>query len=316
MAPDPVPRHRVRYTVDMDRHDGPTLERRLGGALEPVIGQVYFSPEAHAAYAALGFAPSANEADGVALPDGPAYFTSRGSILGQVPGEVVAAAFAVFDPKIVVPCVDVGWSITDAESAFDARDCGALGQLERILGTEPPGLGRVDELLERAVDGLRVEGRPLAAGLVGRDRPDHPLGTVWRLGDLLREYRGDCHTASWITAGFDAVEIGLLTELYWGLPMRSYARTRGWSNGDFDAADERLRARGLTTAEGSFTEAGRAEREAIEQRTDAMMAPVMSRLGDDAAELIELLTPWGAEIRAAKGYLASGPHDLAAASGV
>ena len=42
------------------------------------------------------------------------------------------------------------------------------------------------------------------------------------------------------------------------------------------------------------------------------MAAVMDALGDDAEELIDLLTPWGVTIRARLGYLASGPHDLAA----
>ena len=32
--------------------------REKAMALEPVAGQVYFSPECHAAYAALGFSPS------------------------------------------------------------------------------------------------------------------------------------------------------------------------------------------------------------------------------------------------------------------
>jgi len=73
-------------------------------ALEPVAGQVYFSPECHAAYAVLGFSPSPGTlGGGVQLPDGPAYFTSRGSVMGQVPGQVVAAAFAVFNPDAVVP---------------------------------------------------------------------------------------------------------------------------------------------------------------------------------------------------------------------
>ena len=58
--------------------------RSLAAALEPVIGQVYFAPECHAAYARLGFSPSPGHAGPVALPDGPAYFTSRGSLLGQV----------------------------------------------------------------------------------------------------------------------------------------------------------------------------------------------------------------------------------------
>jgi hypothetical protein len=30
---------------------------------------------------------------------------------------------------------------------------------------------------------------------------------------MLREYRGDAHTAAWTSSGFDATEIGLMTEL-------------------------------------------------------------------------------------------------------
>ena len=52
-------------------------------ALEPVAAQVYFSPECHTAYAGLGFSPSpATSPGGVEFPDGPAYFTSRGSVMG------------------------------------------------------------------------------------------------------------------------------------------------------------------------------------------------------------------------------------------
>jgi hypothetical protein len=126
----------------MDQATLSARSRQLGSVLEPVIGQVYFSPECHANYAALGFDPSANQAGGVALPDGPAYFTSRGSVMGQVPGEVVAAAFAVFNPEIVVPCVQLGWSRTDAATICAARDEGAIAQLRRILGDEPAGLAR------------------------------------------------------------------------------------------------------------------------------------------------------------------------------
>lgn len=32
--------------------------RRLAAAIEPIAGQVYFSPECHKAYEALGFGPS------------------------------------------------------------------------------------------------------------------------------------------------------------------------------------------------------------------------------------------------------------------
>lgn len=127
---------------------------------------------------------------------------------------------------------------------------------------------------------------------------------------MLREYRGDSHTASWISAGFDATEIGLLSELYWGLPMRSYSRTRAWTEADFDAAHDRLRSRGLVD-DTALTPAGRAERERAEVHTDAQMDPVLAALGDDVDELIGILLPWGEAIRTAKGYPASGPHDLA-----
>lgn len=304
------------------------VERRLGGALEPVIGSVYFSPECHANYADLGFDSSPATRGGVALPDGVAYATSRGALLGEARGRVVAAAFAVFEPLAIAASVERGWTITSASAALAARESGAIAQLERILGPDPVGRARVEELLGRAVDDLAIGPRPLAAGAAAAPITDHPLGPIFRFGDIIREFRGDSHNAAWAAAGLDATQIGLLTELFWGLPLRSYTRTRGWSTEQFDAAEEQLRSRALIrhvrsepghkrTSEpiegaSEFTEAGSALREDIEVATDAQMAPVMQRLGDDAAELITLLAPWGAAIRAAGGYLSSGPHDLAA----
>jgi hypothetical protein len=289
-----------------------TAARRLAYALEPFVGQVYFSPECHAGYAALGFAGSSGKAGGVELPDGPAYFTSRGSVMGQVPGEVVAAAFAVFNPAAVVPSVTYGWTLTDAGTICRARDDGATAQLVRILGEAPEGLARVTDLLQRATEHLRPEGRPLYSGLRSLADPPQPLGRAWRLGDLLREYRGDSHTAAWVSAGMDAVEIGLLTELWLGLPMRSYIRTRAWSDAELDEGVERLAARGwLDDDRTGFSEAGEAARAAVEDATDAQMAPTLRALGDDLDELVEVLLRWSDEIRAAGGYLGGGAGDLA-----
>ncbi|MDP2292884.1 MAG: hypothetical protein Q8M22_16980 [Actinomycetota bacterium] len=284
--------------------------RALAAALEPVVGQVYFSPECHANYAALGFASSPSTLNGVAMPDGVAYFTSRGSLMGQVPGEVVAAAFSVFNPSAVVPAVRHGWTLTDAATICQARDDGAIGQLRRLLGDQPAGVARARELLGLAVEPLRPEGRPLYAGVRSQPIPDTDLGAVFRYGDLLREYRGDSHTAAWISAGLDATEIGLLSELYWGLPMRSYSRTRAWTDEQFEAAHQRLRSRGLVDEIG-FTDAGRELRESIEVHTDQQMAGALKALGTQLDELLDIMNPWGATVRAGFGYPASGPHDLA-----
>lgn len=289
----------------------PHISRVLASVLEPVTGQVYFSPECHQNYEKLGFAASRGEFNGVMAPDGPAYFTSRGSVMGQVPGEVVAAAFAVFNPVVVVPAVQYGWSITNASTICDARDNGAIAQLARVLGVTPTGVERAREILLRATSVLRPEGRPLYSGLRSLTLPGTPLGDVWRLGDMLREYRGDSHTAAWISAGVTACEIGLLSELYWGLPIQSYSRTRGWSDADYAEAIERLTSGGLITKDGTLTSHGREIREEVEVNTDKQMECVIAILGDDINELIALLKPWGASIREAKGYPASGPHDLA-----
>jgi hypothetical protein len=287
--------------------------RRLAAAIEPVAAQVYFSPECHAEYEALGFGPSPMTTEhGVQLPDGAAYFTSRGSALGQAPGELVASAFAVFNPAVVVPAVAHGWSLTDAPTIAAARTRGATGQLVRILGEQPAGIERATELLARAGDDLGPEGRPLYAGLLALGRPGDPMGDLWRLADRLREYRGDAHTAAWTSAGLDAVEVGLLTELYWGLPMGSYIRTRAWSHDQLEAAKQRLRQRHLLDGD-AFSAEGRAVREAIEQATDQQCRPMVEALGHDLDELVGLLEPWGAAIRDAGGYLPAGPHELAGA---
>jgi hypothetical protein len=287
--------------------------RRLAAALEPVIGSVYFAPECHQRYEALGFAPSAATAGAVALPDGPAYFTSRGSCLGQVSGEVVTMAFGVFSPAAVVPAVAFGWSRTDAATIARARIEGVAAQLERILGPAGDEVRRVTDLLVRAAEPLELAARPLYAGL----RALGPTGGAWAdlhwAGDLLREHRGDSHNAAWAAAGLRAAEIGLLSEAYWGLPMRSYVRTRAWTDAELDAATDRLRSLGWVDGHG-LTPIGREGREAIEVATDRQLDPAIDALGEDLDELVEVLSRWGAQVRAAGGYLQAGPHDLAASS--
>ena len=297
----------------MDHAELSRKARALSAAIEPFVGQVYFSPECHANYVALGFQPSPTQVGGVNMPDGVAYFTSRGSLMGQVPGELVAATFAVFNPKIVVPAVTAGWTITDAPTICRARREGAVAQLERIIGARPGGIDFVRRTLERHVSVLRPEGRGLFAGTLSQAVPDGDLAAAWHFGDMSREYRGDAHTAAWISEGLDATEIGLLTELYWGLPLKSYSRTRGWSDDDYAAAIERLESRGLVK-DGAFTETGHATRERIEINTDRQMATSIEVIGDDFDRLVETLTVYSRAVQTMKGYPASGPQELAEAA--
>ena len=294
----------------MDQDALRSRARTLAAKLEPVIGQVYFSPECHEAYAKLGFNPSPGVfANNVHAPDGAAYFTSRGSVMGQVAPHVVAAAFGVFKPEVVAASVEYGWTLTDAPTIFSARRAGAVAQLERVCGSPTTGVTRAAELLERAADAQAEPGRPLFAGLRSQwDDPRDPWTRLFHLGDMLRECRGDAHVAAWTAAGLDAVEIGLLTEAYIGLPLRSYIRTRAWNDDELDAAVARLEGRGWL-ADGQLTEAGRDGREAVETATDEQMRPGVSVLGDDIDELCGLLEPWGVAMREAGGYI-GGAGDL------
>lgn len=285
--------------------------RILAGAVEAFAGQVYFAPEAHAGYQKLGFSGSPGQAAGVAMPDMAAYFCSRGAILGQVPGEVVASAFAVFNPEIVVPAVEHGWTLTSAAEIIAARDEAAVGQLRRILGDNPDGAVELAGLLGPVSGSLPVAGRPLYAGLMGAEVSDDPLSAAWRFADRLREFRGDAHTAAWTSAGYSAIEIGLITERYWGLRPKTYVRTRGWSDEQLDEGIADLGSRGLVDGAG-LTERGRQEREAIEIRTDEQCAPVLRSLGDGFDDAVALLRRFSDAVRAAHGYPAAGPHDLAA----
>jgi hypothetical protein len=136
------------------------------------------------------------------------------------------------------------------------------------------------------------------------------MGAIWRLGDMLREYRGDSHTAAWISAGFTACEIGILSELYWGLPIKSYSKSRGWTDEDYDQAIERLERDGLLR-DNALTDKGRDARDSVENATDIQCQPIVDVLSQDISALIAILRPWCTQIRNAKGYPAAGPHDLA-----
>ncbi|WP_067824598.1 SCO6745 family protein [Nocardia inohanensis] len=276
--------------------------RMLWAALEPFAGQVYFSAETNAEYAALGFGGGRGTLPGgVHTSNRDAYNTGRGAALGQAHGAVVAAAFAVFDPAVVAASVERGWALTDASTIAAARARGATASLRRILGECPDGLDRVIGLLTRAVEPLRLAGRPMFAGLCAIDLPGDPLGRAWALADRLREYRGDSHTAAWISAGFDAVEIGLLSEARWGLPPRTYVRTRAWTDTQLEAAAHRLRERGLLDGD-HLSPAGRDARERIEVATDRQMRSAIAALGDEFDDLVGIVGGWSAAVQAAGGY--------------
>ncbi|MDQ1374575.1 MAG: hypothetical protein QOJ09_1913 [Actinomycetota bacterium] len=266
------------------------LSRRLRDLVEPIAANVYFAEEAQKEYAGLG----------LNYPQG--YFSSRGACMGQVPGEVVAAAFGVFHPPMVVGFVDDAWAKTDAETVLVARRRGATAALERILGTKPEGAERATGLLRRMADACTNAGRPLYSGLSSLDWPGDVVGDLWRAADLVREHRGDGHVCAWVSHGLTAIEVLLMTEAWWGLELNTYMRTRGWPADEVQSTLASLIDRGLLD-DGKLTPAGTELRGAVESTTDRGEAVVVDALSDEEFdELFALLEPWAKEVVTTGGY--------------
>src|SRR4051794_22732995 len=157
-----------------------SVARRIWAAVEPLASSIYFMPEAHRNYRALGFDGPSRVVNGIEYPDMIAYFTSRGACLGpHVSGHVVAAAFGVFKRPMVVDAVAQGWGRTDQAAVLDARERGATDGLRRMLGDEPEGLAWATEVLTRIGTSATGEGRALYSGLLSLGFPDDPVGAFW-----------------------------------------------------------------------------------------------------------------------------------------
>jgi hypothetical protein len=220
--------------------------------------------------------------------------------MGDVSGDVVVSTFGVFNPAIVLPAIEKGREVA-VDDILAARQQGAIAGLTRILEGVPNAAPRATELLRRAGDVASSEGHPIYAGLRSLGFPGDSIGDLWRAADLLREHRGDSHVVAWVSHGVDPVEITLLTELWWRLPLNSYVGTRGWSPEEITAGIGRLRDRGLIDGE-AFTPEGEQLRASIEDATDRQERVVIETLGEDAEELLGLLDPWATAIVASGGY--------------
>ena len=73
---------------------------------------------------------------------------------------------------------------------------------------------------------------------------------------VLREHRGDGHIAALVDAGLGGCEALVLHAATGEVPAPALRTTRAWTDEEWAATVEGLRARGLVEADGSFTDAG------------------------------------------------------------
>ncbi len=250
--------------------------RRLWAAVEPLHAVVYFAPQTAEAAKAAGLR-------GYWM----GYFAGRLAPLGPIgPGPATAMLFG-FAPSMVARALPDAWSFASPGAVVGSRMAAVASALRAVADD----VSELSALLWRAVDACEFDGRPLAAAWAAVPKPADPLSRLWLAATILREHRGDGHVLSAVHAGLSGLET-TLTHIGDGVLGRADIQPhRGWSDAQWDAAVERLRARDVLDAGGRLTEAGHRLRRGIEDDTDRLAAAPVAALGADVERLLALAVP-------------------------
>jgi hypothetical protein len=251
---------------------------------EPVHAVTYYAPERRAATDALG------------LKGGwMSYFACRAAPLGAVEAPVVAALFYNFAPPMVARAIPDAWRYASPSAVLDARIDAMDRALRRVLGDDiarSAEVARAAELASAAVAGCDMSGRPMGAANQAADTSNEPHLRLWQALTAIREHRGDGHVRCLVLAGVAPSEALVLQAATERSPEDGLRSNRGWTDDEWTAAAVTLTERGLVDVDRRITAAGVEVRQRIEDDTDRLAAPIVSAIGDRAAEeLVSRLRP-------------------------
>jgi hypothetical protein len=269
----------------------PAAVRLAWRVTEPLHAMVYFVPEAHEQFAAVGAKGAAG------------YFCSRSAPLGTVGPGPVAAMFYNFSPELIARVLPAAWERVTPAAVLAARLAAVDAALTRGLGAEVlhgPAVAEAATLARRAAESAapHADGRPLYAAHAELPWPSAPHLVLWHAQTLLREFRGDGHVSALLVAGISGLE-SMILHIASGEADETFLRkTRGWHRPQWQAAVDGLRERGLIAGgqiEGeppALTDAGRELRAGIEAATDRLgTAPYLVLGAEGCARLAELTRP-------------------------
>jgi hypothetical protein len=279
------------------------IARQTWTLFEPVHVVSYFTPEARAAFEQAGLRGFWR-----------GYFAGRAAPMGPVGAPAVVAAFFVFAPEMVGRAIPGVWELATPAQALTARQAGAVAAVRRLLDLKPgdqvpPAVTAASDELAAAASHLDGAGHSLAAPNLALPVPDEPVARLWHAATLLREHRGDGHVATLVAADLDGAEAlalragvdraglhragdGTGSHVEAGWKREQMQPARGWTDAQWDAADERLTARGLLDDERAATPAGVALHWEIEHATNQAAARPWTSFGQDrVAALTQLLRP-------------------------
>lgn len=148
------------------------------------------------------------------------YFAGRGGVLGDVAGEIVAAAFVFFQEQACAAAYERAGSVmarTDAVTAFAA--CGDEWARHHLSGD---ALDVVATLGAKVVGAASCAGAPLFAGWRMLPVPEDRAAAAARQLNVLRELRGAFHAGSVLASGLTPREA-------MALEHPQMAAIHGWS---------------------------------------------------------------------------------------
>ncbi|TDW17952.1 SCO6745 family protein [Kribbella kalugense] len=261
--------------------------REMWKVLEPFHAITYFSPETRKATDALG------------LKGGwMSYFGCRAAPLGPVGPEIVAAVFYNFHPAVVARSLPDAWTYAAPAQLLDARLTAVDHAVRRLFADTV--FERAAEIGRHAAELAPVAGRPIAAANAALEWPTEPHLVLWQATTILRESRGDGHVAALVAAGLSPCQALVTISAAGGPSKEVFQLNRRWSDEEWAAASDDLRSRGLLDADGALTDTGRAQRQQVEDTTDALADQGWRALGDDLSrELHDVVRPFSAELMSA-----------------
>jgi len=133
------------------------------------------------------------------------YAAGRGGVLGDVPADVVAAAFVFFEPGLVREAWDRSGEVAsraDAAAAF--AECGYAWARAHLA--DDAAVEQVGSLGMKVVEATSPAGAPVFAAWRELPRPEDTQGLALYVLDALRELRLAYHGAAVLSAGLAPVE--------------------------------------------------------------------------------------------------------------
>lgn len=174
--------------------------RAAGDPIQQAVAVFMLHPETFAESIAAGYQ---NPLTG--------YVAGRGGVLGDVSGETVSAAFAVFEPKAIGAMWEEGVAVRGAAGAAEVywRQTADFGR-KYLAGAA--GLDRLAALGEKIIAATPGAGLPLYAGWRTMPLADDAPARALQVMFILRELRAAVHFNVLAGSGISPVEAHMLNK--------------------------------------------------------------------------------------------------------